>query len=70
MATDSQHATPPSTERRQAVWPWLLMPVVVLVVFFILWKIRDGTTVAPPASGIGAGETATSVEPEVDSEAP
>jgi hypothetical protein len=27
-------------ERRPAVWPWLLMPVVVLMVFFTLQRFR------------------------------
>ena len=30
-----------TTERRQAIWPWLLMPLVVLVVFYTLQRFQD-----------------------------
>jgi len=35
-------------ERRAAVWPWLVMPLVVLAVFFALLRMhhRLGTTPA------------------------
>jgi hypothetical protein len=29
------------TERRQAVWPWILMPLVVLVVAYTLKTFHD-----------------------------
>jgi hypothetical protein len=28
-------------ERRQAVWPWVLMPIVVLIVFYALHSFED-----------------------------
>ena len=31
-------------ERRPAIWPWLLMPLVVLILFVILYNVRQ-----PPA---------------------
>ncbi len=39
-------------ERRAAVWPWLVMPLVVLAVFFALLRMhhRLGTTPAPAAA--------------------
>ncbi len=30
-----------ANERRQAIWPWLLMPIVVLVVFWTLQRFQD-----------------------------
>lgn len=30
-----------TTERRQAIWPWILMPLVVLVVFYTLQRFQD-----------------------------
>jgi hypothetical protein len=43
MRSDAER--PVVRERRAAVWPWLLMPVVVLLVFAALLRIhhRPGT---------------------------
>ena len=50
-------------ERRPAIWPWLVMPLIVLVVFFALMRAhhRPGTpwwdggwTEPPPARDAGA----------------
>ena len=30
-----------TNERRQAIWPWLLMPMVVLIVFYMLERFQD-----------------------------
>ena len=30
-----------TNERRQAIWPWLLMPIVVLLVFYTLQRFQD-----------------------------
>jgi len=30
-----------TNERRQAIWPWLLMPLVVLLVFYTLQSFRN-----------------------------
>jgi hypothetical protein len=30
-----------SNERRPAIWPWLLMPIVVLIVFYTLQRLQD-----------------------------
>ena len=37
-------------ERRPAVWPWLVMPLVVLGAFYALNRVhqRSGPAVAPP----------------------
>ena len=42
-------------ERRPAVWPWLAMPLIVLLVFYALYRVHQqpGTSAAtaqsPPA---------------------
>jgi hypothetical protein len=48
MRPDPTHpsATVPA-ERRQAVWPWLLLPLVVLLMFFLLKTAKDSL---PPGS--------------------
>jgi hypothetical protein len=30
-----------TNERRQAIWPWILMPLVVLVLFYTLQRFQD-----------------------------
>ena len=30
-----------TNERRQAIWPWILMPLVVLLVFYTLQRFQD-----------------------------
>jgi hypothetical protein len=39
-------------ERRPALWPYLVMPLVVLVVFYALFRVHQGAAVSsdsPPA---------------------
>lgn len=33
-----------TNERRQAIWPWILMPLVVLLVFYTLKTFRNDAT--------------------------
>jgi hypothetical protein len=33
--------TQDTKERRPAIWPWLLMPIVVLLVFYTLHSFQD-----------------------------
>jgi hypothetical protein len=52
MSSDPSTSTAAgSAERRPAVWPWLLMPFVVLVIYFILQ-----TMTRPPADSTQAGQ--------------
>jgi len=30
-----------ANERRPAIWPWVLMPLVVLILFVILYHLRQ-----------------------------
>ena len=36
-----------SNERRQAIWPWILMPIVVLLVAYMLHGFEDYAEVPP-----------------------
>jgi len=51
MAAEARgvRAVPAPRDRRPAIWPWLLMPVVVLLVFAVLLRMhhRPGTPWAP-----------------------
>jgi hypothetical protein len=44
-------------QRRPAVWPWLVMPLIVLVVFYALFRVhhRPGPQPAPPAAAGPSG---------------
>jgi hypothetical protein len=40
MAADPIEGTAP-VERRPAVWPWILMPLVALAIFYALLRLRE-----------------------------
>jgi hypothetical protein len=46
-------------ERRPAVWPWLVMPIVVLLVFCALLKVHKQGSGAPAAAAPPPAQTAT-----------
>jgi hypothetical protein len=35
-------------ERRPAIWPWLLMPAIVLLVFYALFRAHHKAAPLPP----------------------
>jgi hypothetical protein len=42
MSPDPSHTAAAGTaERRQAVWPWLLLPLVALTLFFALRTVKQ-----------------------------
>ncbi len=49
-----------ASERRPAVWPWLVMPIIVLLVFYALHRVQHPprTSAALPAAAPGAAENA------------
>ena len=51
MAASPVSPTPPR-ERRPAIWPWIVMPAVVLAVFYALNRVHhhQGSGTAAPAS--------------------
>jgi len=36
-------------ERRPAVWPWLVMPLIVLLLFYALFRVHQSAPTAPVA---------------------
>jgi len=45
----AEHSSPPlphTSDRRPAMWPWLLMPIAALALYVILYSVRQG---APPS---------------------
>ena len=43
-----------TNERRQAIWPWLLMPMVVLIVFYMLERFQDAAKSAAQRAQVHA----------------
>jgi hypothetical protein len=50
----------PNPDRRPAVWPWLLIPLVALLMFFALQKVKSTPRAEPAAT---AEESAAPAEP-------
>jgi hypothetical protein len=46
-----------TNERRQAIWPWLLMPLLVLLVAYTLHNFQQTAKSTAPARGGQAEET-------------
>jgi hypothetical protein len=46
MSPDPAHQGAPP-ERRQAVWPWILVPLVALAMYFALRSARTATAPEP-----------------------
>jgi hypothetical protein len=42
-------AAAPARERRPAVWPWLVMPLIVLLVYYALFRVHQQPAAAPEA---------------------
>jgi hypothetical protein len=65
VATHSETTMPTSNdanERRQAIWPWLLMPIVVLLVFWTLQRFQDSAKSAA-AQASHASDTHDTAQP-------
>lgn len=66
MQDDQLHHAEAHTPRRPAIWPWLLIPLVTLALYFALIRLKDSALeragVSPPA-GLGVHSSAPSDEP-------
>jgi hypothetical protein len=58
-------STAATAERRPAIWPWLVVPLLALALFFALSRFKESRL--PPAQGDGsvapAEATASSADP-------
>jgi hypothetical protein len=64
MSTELLPGARPSSQPQQAVWPWLLVPLITLAVFFTLRSFREMTAQTLPASSISVEqEDGAAVEP-------
>jgi len=50
-----------ASERRPAVWPWLIMPLIVLLVFWLLYRVQHPPT--PTAAPLPAAPAAPQSPP-------
>jgi hypothetical protein len=51
-------------QRRQAIWPWLLMPIVVLLVFWTLQRFQDSAkSAAAQSTQSHASDTSDTAQP-------
>lgn len=66
MSSDPSPSTSASTaERRPAVWPWLLLPLVALTMFFALRTVKQA-----PERHLMHSDAATEAAPHEASESP
>jgi hypothetical protein len=55
MSADPLTSTPSaSAERQPAVWPWLLLPLVTLALFFALRAVKDAPSSHSTPSDVAA----------------
>ena len=50
-------------DRRQAIWPWIAMPLVVLVVFYTLQRFQDEAKRSAAAQSQVQATTGATAEP-------
>jgi hypothetical protein len=52
-----------ASDRRPAVWPWLVMPLIVLLVFYALHRVQHpAASAAVPAGAAGSAAVSTPQE--------
>ena len=67
MSSDPSHSTAAGTaERPQAMWPWLLLPLVALTLFFALHRVKH----APAHHATHADESVERASSEAAGESP
>ncbi len=55
----AEHRRPAAEHRRPAVWPWVLMPLAALALFFALRTVRHSTESGPLGQGIAVSGEST-----------
>ena len=65
MTTDTQTTAPAApADRRPAVWPWLLLPLVALTLFFVLKTAKDSLPASPAHHAQAPADSAPSDDAE------
>jgi hypothetical protein len=66
MTANLSHTTAAApAERRQPMWPWLLMPLVALTIFFLLKTAKDSL---PPSTSAHHMEAPADPAPSVEAD--
>jgi hypothetical protein len=55
MTSERISAPGHSGRRRNAIWPWLVMPVIILALFAVLHNVRRAGGVLDQGSSFGSG---------------
>jgi Flp pilus assembly protein protease CpaA len=55
MTTDRVSASGHPAPRRNAIWPWLVMPVIILALFVVLHHVRRAGGGDDPDATSGVG---------------
>jgi hypothetical protein len=55
-----------TADRHQPMWPWLLIPLVTLALFFVLFKLKASDT--PPANSAHQSEASADSSSSDDAE--
>jgi hypothetical protein len=55
MSTDRVTTMGPKALRRTAIWPWLVMPLVILALFVVLHDVRRSGGADDQDSSFGSG---------------
>ncbi|HEX3835898.1 MAG TPA: hypothetical protein VHW25_02965 [Steroidobacteraceae bacterium] len=55
MTSDRVYARGHATLRRNAIWPWLVMPAVILALFVVLHNVRRSGGPSDQDSSFGSG---------------
>jgi hypothetical protein len=66
MTSEPTHLGAAPADRRQPMWPWLLLPLVTLALFFVLFKLKAADDSSPPGSSDveAPAQTAPSEDPQ------
>jgi hypothetical protein len=63
MSSEPADTTAATAERRPAVWPWLVVPLLALALFFALSRFKESRLPAQSDSAPPAEETSPSADP-------
>lgn len=66
MTEPTRLAATASAERHQPLWPWLLLPLVTLSLFFVLFKLKANDS--PPPNSAHHSEAAPDSAPSEEAE--